>query len=79
MPDTIPAHVRENFGYITMILSYLEEGDLDDETVNQISEKHPKFGLGINISIRQKAYAALKWVVEHPDTDFRYKFYESKN
>lgn len=70
MPDEIPVDVRENFGYVTMILYHLEEIFLNNETIEKTLEEHPRFGLGFNIAIRKKAYTALKWIVGHPDTDF---------
>lgn len=65
-----PNHVRENFGCITSILYHVKDEELEYEFIDEVLKKHPRFGLGFNISIRKKAYEALKWVVEHPEVDY---------
>jgi hypothetical protein len=73
MNQEIPEYVQQDFSAITMIIYHLEEGIIpyDIEGIARILEKYPKYGLGINIEVRKRAYEVLKWVMEHPETDFQ--------
>jgi hypothetical protein len=73
MNQEIPEYVRQDFGYVTSIIHYLEKGIIpyDSEGMRQILEKYPKYRLGFSLQARKTAYEVLKWVMEHPDTDFQ--------
>lgn len=67
----IPDYVEINFGYVTSMLHYLEESELESTRMREILKEYPKYGMGFNIEIRKLAYKVLEWCVAHPETDFK--------
>lgn len=70
MKTTVPENLRENFGYIEMMLYYLNDKELLRENVAEKVKRYPNHGLYFNIEIRKKAYEALLWLEENPDYDW---------
>ncbi len=70
MEQQVPVEVKENFGYVTSILHYMDDAELEPEYTREMMDKHPRYGLGFNINVRKKAWAALQWIVDHPEIDY---------
>ncbi len=68
----IPHFIQENFSSVTLILYYLQKEHIyfESKYLQFILKDGPYYSLGFSVRIREEAFKALEWIVEHPEVDY---------
>jgi hypothetical protein len=72
MMSTIPEYVEEGLGEVTSIIHYKDKQYIpyDKQRLRYIIKDFPYYSLGFHVRVREKAFRALEWIVEHPEVDY---------